>query len=245
MTHTYNISGMTCSGCQNKVENLLSKVDGVEKVSIDLAKGMADIAMAKHIPIVTLKLALADYPKYQLSEAENPMPVFAADSDEEKKSWFETYKPILLIFAYITAASLIAALSGDHFNLVAGMRIFMAGFFFIFSFFKMLDLNGFAGSYSMYDIVAKKFRAWGYLYAFVELSLGLAYAANFQAETTSYITLVVMSVSIVGVLQSVLNKRKIRCACLGAVFNLPMSTITIIEDALMIAMSVIMLILMR
>jgi hypothetical protein len=39
-----------------------------------------------------------------------------------------------------------------------------------------------------------------------------------------------------------LNKRKIRCACLGAVFNLPMSTITIIEDGLMILMSLTMLI---
>jgi hypothetical protein len=52
----------------------------------------------------------------------------------------------------------------------------------------------------------------------------------------------VMSISIIGVLQSVLNKRKIKCACLGAVFNLPMSTITIIEDALMIGMSAVMLV---
>lgn len=50
-----------------------------------------------------------------------------------------------------------------------------------------------------------------------------------------------MSVVIAGVLQSVLFKRKIRCACLGDVFNLPMSTITVIEDALMIVMSAIML----
>ena len=245
MTHTYNISGMTCSGCQNKVESLLSKVDGVKKVSIDLAKGTADIEMAKHVPTDNLKTALADYPKYQLTEAVNHMPAFSSDFEEEKKSWFETYKPILLIFAYITVASLIASLMGGHFSLTTGLRIFMAGFFIIFSFFKMLDLNGFADSYSMYDIVAKKFRAWGYIYAFVELSLGLAYAANFQPEIISYLTLVVMSVSIVGVLQSVLNKRKIRCACLGAVFNLPMSTVTIIEDALMIVMSVEMLIIMQ
>ncbi|MDB4921577.1 heavy-metal-associated domain-containing protein [Mucilaginibacter sp.] len=245
MTHTYNISGMTCSGCQNKVEGLLSKVDGVEKVSIDLAKGTANIEMAKHIPTVTLKIALADYPKYQLSEVVNPAPVFSTDNEDEKKSWFEIYKPILLIFAYITVTSLIAALSGDHFNLVTGMRIFMAGFFIIFSFFKMLNLNGFADSYSMYDIVAKKFRSWGYIYPFIELFLGLGYAANLQPDIINYITLVVMSVSIIGVLQSVLNKRKIRCACLGAVFNLPMSTVTIIEDALMIAMSVTMLIIMQ
>jgi len=61
---------------------------------------------------------------------------------------------------------------------------------------------------------------------------------------TNAVTFVVMVVSIVGVLQSVLNKRKIKCACLGDVFNLQMSTITIIEDALMIGMSVIMLLTM-
>ena len=54
-----------------------------------------------------------------------------------------------------------------------------------------------------------------------------------------------MTISLVGVLKSVLNKQKIQCACLGAVFNLPMSTVTIIEDALMILMSVAMIFLMR
>ena len=61
---------------------------------------------------------------------------------------------------------------------------------------------------------------------------------------TNIVTFVVMTVSIAGVLQSVFNKRKIKCACLGAVFNLPMSTITIIEDALMIGMSAVMLLTM-
>jgi hypothetical protein len=123
-----------------------------------------------------------------------------------------------------------------------GMNVFMSGFFLAFSFFKMLDLNGFADSYSTYDIIAKNFRGWGFIYAFIELGLGIAYAINFNPLITNSITFIVMTVSITGVLQSVLNKRKIQCACLGAVFNLPMSTVTIIEDALMIAMSGIMLI---
>ena len=121
------------------------------------------------------------------------------------------------------------------------MNVFMAGFFLTFSFFKLLDLKGFEESYSMYDIVAKKLKTWGFIYAFIELALGIAYATNFQPFVTNIVTLVVMSVSIIGVLQSVLNKQKIQCACLGAVFNLPMSTVTIIEDALMIAMSAISL----
>ena len=52
-----------------------------------------------------------------------------------------------------------------------------------------------------------------------------------------------MSVSLIGVLKNVLNKKKIQCACLGTVFNLPMSTLTIVEDSLMIVMSLAMLIL--
>jgi len=56
------------------------------------------------------------------------------------------------------------------------------------------------------------------------------------------VTFVVMGISLVGVLQSLLNKRKIRCACLGDVFNLPMSTITVIEDSLMLLMAGFMLI---
>ena len=121
------------------------------------------------------------------------------------------------------------------------MRHFMAGFFLVFSFFKMLNLKGFAESYVMYDVVAKRLPAWAYIYAFTELALGIAFLINFNPLVTNSLTFIVMSISIIGVLQSVLNKKKIQCACLGAVFNLPMSTVTIIEDALMIAMSAWML----
>ena len=129
-------------------------------------------------------------------------------------------------------------------NYMVFMRIFMAGFFLTFSFFKMLNLKAFAESYAMYDIVAKKFSAWGYIYAFIELGLGLSFALNLSPVIVNWVTLIDMIISIFGVLESVLNKKKIECACLCAVFNLPMSTVTIVEDAIMIAMSAAMLVLM-
>jgi len=243
MTHTYHITGMTCTNCQTKVQHLLSKVSGIKNVSIDLKNGSADIEMDKHISTATLKTALNEHPKYQLSEAVHTS-VLSTYAGGEAKSWFDTYKPILIIFGYIIIISAIAATSGSNFSTLQFMRVFMAGFFLTFSFFKMLDLTGFADSYSMYDIVAKKFKQWSYIYAFIELALGIAYTINIQPVFTNFVTLIVMSVSIIGVLQSMLNKRKIKCACLGAVFNLPMSTVTIIEDALMIGMNAIMLLLM-
>ncbi len=227
---------MTCTGCQSKVQGLLSKIEGVTNVSINLQKATAEIEMAKHIPISTFKSALQDHPKYQITEAAN-RPVVAPLTEEESKTWLATYKPILLIFAYITTIAITASYQHSSIHWMDTMRVFMAGFFLTFSFFKMLDLKGFAGSYAMYDIVAKKLGSWGYIYAFVELALGIAFAINFHPMATNVATLVVMTVSMIGVLQAVFNKRKIKCACLGAVFNLPMSTVTIMEDALMIAMS--------
>jgi len=244
MTHTYNVTGMTCEGCKAKVNHLLSQVAGVTKVDIDLAQGEAAVTMNKHIDTSILKAALKEYPKYQLTEAHSNHSMPVALDETESKSWLETYKPILLIFGYITAITLITSVSSNGFNTMLAMRVFMSGFFLVFSFFKMLDLNGFADSYSTYDIVANKFRGWGHIYAFIELGLGLAFALNIAPVATNAITFGVMTLSIIGVLQSVLNKKKIRCACLGAVFNLPMSTVTIIEDALMIAMSGAMLLMM-
>jgi hypothetical protein len=156
--------------------------------------------------------------------------------DENTKSWFETYKPIVLIFAYITGITVLIEWQ-NGFNSMRWMHNFMGAFFLIFSFFKMLDLKGFAESYFTYDIIARRWMGYGYAYAFIELALGIAFITNFNPLLTNAVTFIVMSISIIGVLQSVFNKRKIKCACLGAVFNLPMSTVTIIEDLLMIVMS--------
>ena len=233
MTHTYKVIGMTCSSCEAKVKSSFLMLPNVTEVEVSKENQSATITMDKLIALLTLQNALDK--KYSITAMEHN------EAAEQAKNWFTTYKPILLIFGYITTIAIIAATHQNTFHWMQAMNVFMAGFFITFSFFKMLDLKGFAESYSMYDIVAKKVKAYGFMYAFIELGLGIAYATNFQPLVTNVVTLIVMTVSIIGVLQSVLNKRKIQCACLGAVFNLPMSTVTIIEDALMIAMSAIML----
>jgi copper chaperone CopZ len=231
---------MTCEACELKVKTLLEKIPGVAQVKLNRLKNEAEITMSKHIDTPILKQALKDYPKYQLSEKSitHLNPAF----EEDQRTWLQTYKPVLLIFLFISGVTALIQAQNETFSWMQLMNHFMAGFFLTFSFFKLLNLPGFADSYSTYDIIAKRWRRYGYLYAFIELALGLAYVAVFKPILTNTITLIVMSISLIGVLQSVLNKRKIKCACLGDVFNLPMSTITIIEDALMIAMSGLMLI---
>lgn len=239
MTHTYQITGMTCTGCESKVKSSLLLLPDVTAVEVSKETHSATITMDRHIALQAFQEALGGKnAKYQISALAHH------EFAEETKSWIITYKPVLLLFAYVGLISLLASWQNHTVNMLLFMRFFMAGFFLSFSFFKLINLKNFAESYAMYDVVAKKFKAWGFIYAFIELGLGIAFMANFNPVLTNWITLVVMLVSVIGVLESVLNQRKIKCACLGAVFDLPMSTLTIIEDVLMIIMSAAMLILM-
>ena len=239
MVHEYQITGMTCSSCEAKVKSKLLSIPFVTEVEVSKDTNTGTISMDKHISLLDFQNILGGQEsKYQISTIKHDEIV------EQTKSWVETYKPILLIFSYITIVTLLIQLGNHQFNFMQWMQHFMAGFFLVFSFFKFLNLKGFAESYVMYDVLAKRIPAWAYAYAFVELGLGIANLVNFNPFITNLTTVLVMTISIVGVLQSVLNKKKIQCACLGAVFNLPMSTVTIIEDGLMIIMSLTMLYLM-
>ena len=232
MVHQYQVTGMTCSSCEAKVKSALLTVENVTNVAVSKEDNSATITMDKHVNLQEFQNVLSNiHSKYQISAINHN------EIAEQTKIWFETYKPILLIFFYISLVTVLVQLNNHHFDTMQWMQHFMAGFFLVFSFFKLLNLKGFAESYVMYDVVAKQIPVWGYVYALMELGLGIAFLINFNPLLTNSITFVVMSISIIGVLQSVLNKKKIQCACLGAVFNLPMSTVTIIEDALMIIMS--------
>lgn len=235
MKHTYEISGMTCSSCAAKVKSAFLKIPEVESVDVNLEEKQATIVMSKHISTATLQSNLSDAGNYKIVSSNHNEII------EVSKSWLNTYKPILLIFGYTLGISFLLATDNGELNLMHFMRYFMAAFFLSFSFFKFIDLKGFAESYRMYDVVAMRYGFWALLYPFVELSLGLSFLMNINPLITNILTLIVMSVSIIGVIQSVIRKQQIQCACLGAVFNLPMSTVTIIEDSIMILMSAMML----
>jgi len=232
MTHSYTIKGITCEGCVAKVKSRLLIHPDVLSADVSLEGQKAVITMQKHVSVEELQEAIGVDSKYKIS-ADTSDHSHHTTKVAETKSWLSTYKPILMIAGFITAVSAITANGSLH----MGMNYFMAGFFLVFSFFKLLDLKGFAKSYSMYDLLAAKIPAYGYVYPFIELGLGISYLTGFNHFITNWVTVVVLGFSSIGVIQSVLNKKKIQCACLGAVFNLPMSTVTIIEDLLMVGMA--------
>lgn len=241
MKTVYSVTGMTCGGCVNRVKTTLAPL--AESVEVTLEPPQAVLKSPK-VDLPALNAALAKVGHYVLYE---PIKTAANAQDltnknTEKFSWLSTYKPLIMVFFYILLVTLAVEFTYGEFSLHRFMPNFMAGFFLVFSFFKLLDLAGFASSYAMYDLLAKRVYSYGFVYPFIELALGIAYLINFKPMLTNAITLSVMLFSSIGVILAVMNKQKIKCACLGSGFNLPMTTVTIIEDLLMVAMATWMLI---
>jgi copper chaperone CopZ len=242
MKTTYLVSGMTCGGCVNRVKTTLASFAETAEVTLEPPQA---VLKSPSCDLGALNVELAKVGHYQLTEmtvSSINVPAPALVDTAPNKSWLATYQPLLLVFGYIFLVSICIEMTQGGFVLHRFMPNFMAGFFLIFSFFKLLDLGGFAQSYAMYDVIAKRVLGYGFIYPFIEAGLGAAWILAPSHALTSSITLIVMLVSLIGVVQAVLSRQKIKCACLGAGFNLPMSTVTIIEDSLMAAMAAWMLI---
>lgn len=186
---------MTCNGCVAKAKSQFLKLSDVIDADVKLDAPQATITMQKHIPLTILQGALNKAGNYKITETKTE--THSMPMGEGEASWFNIYKPILLIGAYILAITLLVEAGNVGFVWHHWMQNFMAAFFLVFSFFKMLDLRGFADSYSTYDIIAKQWRSWGIVYAFIELGLGVAYLLRLFPLLTNGVTFVVMSISII------------------------------------------------
>lgn len=246
MTHKYQVEGMTCGGCVAGVTSKLEKVAGVESVQVNLENKEAIVTMNRYVETSEFQKALGEG-KYTIQEKKQAVAskiattVSDIDSATEQSDWQRLY-PLFLIFAYLSGTVLLSEYVIGEWNNMRAMQHFMGGFFLIFSFFKLLDLQGFAMSFQMYDPIAKVSKAYGLVYPFIELGLGIGFLIGFNLWLMSLITLIILGIGTIGVARTVLNKKRIQCACLGTVFNLPMTKVTLIENTIMIVMAVGMLI---
>ena len=252
-TTIYSLTGLHCGACIKKVTQALLPLASHVAVSLQL---MQVVLTDTKADFETLKTAVEAAGSYGLvpNQALNTPPAHLIPAQSApvniasivpNTSWLATYSPLLLIVAYILGGSVLVQIGMDGLasvNMVETMRYFMAGFFLVFSFFKLLDINAFATAYSGYDLLARRWHGWGLIYPFVELALGIAYLSHFNPLLTHWVTIIVMGFSALGVIRAVASKTQIQCACLGTVFKLPMSTVTIVEDVGMVLMAAAMLI---
>lgn len=237
MKHTYIIDGMTCSGCVASVTEKLGQIQGVDLVEVNLVLKEAYITTSKHISIDAFKVVLPEKFSIKVKEQTHES---EKEIKQEEKSKLQQLKPLLLIFAYIFSA--VFLLNFKEWNITKAMLDFMGLFYIVFSFFKLLDLKGFPESFRMYDPFAKLFPFYGKVYPFIELVLGVLFLMRIWVFGAIALTIVILGVTTIGVAKTLLDKKRIRCACLGTALKLPMTEATFIENAIMLVMAITMLI---
>ncbi|MEM9363981.1 MAG: MauE/DoxX family redox-associated membrane protein [Bacteroidota bacterium] len=235
MQQTYSVTGMTCQGCVASVKEKLSQVDGVSDVVVNLEDGVANLETSKSISLAHLQSALPS--KYTIAQKGN---VVSTHKVSKEKSKWGQLRPLFLIFAYLFASSFL--LNYKDWSTSEAMMDFMGLFYIVFSFFKFLDLKGFPESFRMYDPLAKALPLYGWVYPFIELGLGLMFLMRTQVSMALWVTVIILGITTIGVTKALLDKKSIRCACLGTALNLPMTEATFIENAVMLVMAGFMLV---
>lgn len=151
------------------------------------------------------------------------------------------FLPLIVLFSVITLFTAVRQWLNCC-NTMDAMSDFMGAFFIIFGAFKLIKWHSFATAYQEYDILAKRSKIYAYAYPVIEVMLGLAYLLRIAPRATSLITLILMLISGMGVFNELRQGKQIVCACLGTVFKIPMTYVTLVEDLLMAGMALYMLI---
>lgn len=153
------------------------------------------------------------------------------------------YRPLIIIIGTIFLLSLANTFFHQPYSIKIFISTFMTWFFLIFAFFKLADLKGFADGYSTYDLLAKQWYGYGFLYPFIELFFGLAMIFVPLETIILKAEIVVMTFSGIGVLIKILKHQKFQCSCLGTFLKVPLTKVTLIEDFGMAILAVLLLIL--
>lgn len=144
--------------------------------------------------------------------------------------------------AVLVGVSALAGFAIAPLSIDAWMHAFMGVALIIFASLKLFNPSKFADGFQMYDLLAKPFRPYAYVYPYIELFLGLAWLAQVQALVWVYwATVIVFGFGALGVLFALKRGLNVNCACMGNVLNVPLSHVTLGEDVAMIAMSAYML----
>lgn len=219
---SFYISGITCANCVQAVTNALETIEGVLSLSIDQKSGKVTLRAKRSILSEELEKVL---PKKYALVPQELQPV------SKLKQLF----PLLLIFGFMLLAVFCIHIQTRQTN--AMMLDFMALFFLVFSFFKFLDVKGFQTVFKTYDPLAAVVPIYGWAYPFIELALGICYLMDYTPLFVLITTVIVLGITTIGVIRVLLQKRDIKCACLGSVLNLPMTEATLIENAVMLIMA--------
>jgi glutaredoxin len=154
-----------------------------------------------------------------------------------------SYRPVLVIFIVTALMALAASFAayGEVLTVAAG-QWFITFTMCVLAMLKLQDLEKFSSMFLNYDLLAQRFVPYAYAYPFAELTAGVLMTAGALDWLSIPIALFVGTIGAVSVVKAVyVDRRELKCACVGGNSNVPLGFISLTENVLMVAMALWML----
>lgn len=154
-----------------------------------------------------------------------------------------TYTPVIAIFsvAALLALAFQYYVAGDIVS-IRTLMLFIAFSMTLLAVQKLKDLYSFTNSFITYDLLAMRWLRYGYIYPFVEAYAGIGMVAQLPALAVAPFSLFIGTVGAISVFKAVyIDKRELKCACVGGDSNVPLGFVSLSENLFMIAGALIML----
>ncbi len=162
------------------------------------------------------------------------------ETQQKQPFSIKKYWPLFaLILVAVFAA--FALLHHSGLALQSWMHYFMGIFLCIFALLKLFHPQQFADGFQMYDLIAMKSRAYALVYPLIELALGLGYLSFIWPFAVYVVTIIILGIGAIGVIKALIKGLDLRCACMGTVLDVPLSTVTLTEDLGMVVMALLLL----
>jgi len=159
----------------------------------------------------------------------------------------KTYTPVIALFVVAAllavALNLMALRDAPAAALIRMAEQFIAGSMVMLGLLKLRDLEGFASQFLNYDLLAQRRVRYAYLYPFAETGAGILMFAGLLPMLAAPVGLFISTIGGISVIKAVyIDKRDLKCACVGGNSNVPLGAVSLTENLLMFAMAVWMLI---
>jgi glutaredoxin len=157
-----------------------------------------------------------------------------------------SYQPVIVLFA---VAALLAVAIGFIVGWEGGYWLTIPRFISIamvlLALLKLQDVESFSTMFLNYDVLAKRFVPYGYIYPYAELTAGLLMLAGVLSVVSIPLALFIGGIGAWSVFKAVyIEKRELKCACVGGSSKVPLGFVSLTENLMMVGMAVWMLIML-
>ena len=151
-----------------------------------------------------------------------------------------TYRPVIAVFAMTALMALAAsyAVFGTPFTVRAG-EWFIAFSMCVLAMLKLQNVESFSSMFLNYDLLAKRWVPYSYIYPYAEGLAGVLMAAGALTWLSVPVALVIGTIGAVSVIKAVyVDRRELKCACVGGDSNVPLGFLSLTENVMMVAMAI-------